>query len=138
MRETELYKENPAMFRNDPLGFVLVLILCAVGIGFVFLIVWWIRIKGTLLTVTSERTILRKGLLSKSLNEVWHRDVRNVQLEQRPVQRLFGVGRIAISSAGQDGVEIAVDGVRDPERIKGIIDAHKLRTLPGRAADHPR
>ncbi len=73
------------------------------------------------LTLTDERTILRKGLLSKRTNEVRHEDVRNIQVTQSFVQRMLGVGRIAISSAGQDTIEIDMDGVRDPQAIANLI-----------------
>ena len=128
-REIVLYKHSPALFRSNPVGFSVAVLLCLVVVGFVILLVWWIRSRGTVLTVTSERTILRKGILSKSLDEVWHRDVRNVVLEQKPMQRLFDVGRIAVSSAGQDDFEIAVDGVPFPNEVKRIIDESKLRAI---------
>lgn len=128
-QEIELYKHSPAMWRGNPLLFCLAVLTSVVVVGLVILLVWWIRNRGTVLTVTSERTILRKGILSKSLNEVWHRDVRNVVLEQRPLQRLFDVGRIAISSAGQEDVEIAVDGIPFPGEVKRIIDSAKLRAI---------
>ena len=131
------YKHSPAMFRSNPVGFCVAVLLCLVVVGLVILLVWWIKSRGTVLTVTSERTILRTGILSKSLNEVWHRDVRNVVLEQRPLQRLFDVGRIAISSAGQEDVEISVEGIPFPGEVKRIIDAHKLRALQTPEAGAP-
>jgi uncharacterized membrane protein YdbT with pleckstrin-like domain len=136
-QETVHYKHSPAMFRSNPVGFSLAVLLSLVVVGLVILLVWWIRSRGTVLTVTSERTILRKGILSKSLNEVWHRDVRNVVLEQRPMERLFDVGRIAISSAGQEDVEIAVDGIPFPGEVKRIIDEAKLRVLQTPEAGAP-
>ncbi len=126
--ETTLYCENPSMFRNNPIGFILTLILCLVGVGLIILLIWWLRNKGTVLTVTDERTILRRGLLSKSLNEVWHQDVRNVRLSQSFWQRVFGAGTPEISSAGQADVEIKVTGIPDPDEVKEIIDRHKMES----------
>ncbi len=120
--ETTLYRENPSMFRNNPLGFVLTVLLCVVGIGLIVLLLWWLSTKATTLTVTDERTILRRGLLSKQLNEVWHRDV----LTQTFWQRIFGTGTLEISSAGQADVEIRVTGIPDPDEVKAIIDRHKM------------
>ncbi len=126
MTETTLYSENPSMFRNNPLGFIATIILCLVGVGLIILLVWWFKSKATLLTVTDERTILRKGILSKSINEVWHQDVRNVQLNQSFWQRIFGTGTLQISSAGQADVEIKIVGIPEPEEVKAIIDQHKM------------
>ena len=125
IEEVVYYDENPSMFRNRPVEFILTCILCLVLVGLVIFLVWWLRSKGTQLTVTSERTRLRKGILSKSVTEVWHQDVRNVQLDQTFFQRLLGVGSIGISSSGQAGLEISVSGIRDPERVKELIDQYR-------------
>ncbi len=124
-KEKTVYVASPSMFRNHPIGFILACLLCLVGIGIVILGVWWVRCKSTELTVTDLRTRLHRGWLSRSITEVWHRDVRNVQLSQSFFQRLFDTGRIGVSSAGQDGIEIDVSGLRNPDAIKGIIDEHR-------------
>ena len=125
--ETTYYEENPSIFRNLPVEFVITCILCLIGIGLVMFLFWWIKCKGTTLTITSDRTRLRKGILSKSVTEVWHQDVRNVQLNQTMFQRMLGVGSIGVSSAGQAGLEISVSGIPDPDRVKQLIDQHRRR-----------
>jgi len=115
------------MFRNQPVGFVINILLCFILIGFVLFFFWWLDCKGTTLTVTSDRTRLRKGIFSKSITEVWHQDVRNVQLNQTFFQRIFGVGTIGISSAGQNEIEIKVKGIPDPDHVKELIDKHRRR-----------
>ena len=125
--EVTLYDENPSMFRNRPVEFIVALVLCIVVVGLIIFLIWWMRCKGTQLTVTNERTTLRRGILSKSITEVWHQDVRNVQLDQTFFQRLLGVGSLGISSSGQAGLEISVSGIPDPERVKDLIDQHRRR-----------
>ena len=125
MSEKVLYESHPSMFRNHPVGFVMALLLCLVGVGLIIFLIWWIRCIGTTLTITEERTSLRRGVLSKSIVEVWHQDVRNVQLYQSFLQRVFKVGEIGVSSAGQSGVEIQVSGIPDPERVKQLIDQNR-------------
>ncbi|MDG1875683.1 MAG: PH domain-containing protein [Mariniblastus sp.] len=126
-QERTLYEEHPSMFRNQPVAFVIYCVLCLVVVGIVILFFWWLKCKGTTLTVTTDRVRLRKGILSKSINEVWHQDVRNVQLNQSFFQRLFGVGTVGISSAGQSEIEISVTGIPDPDRVKMLIDQHRRR-----------
>ena len=58
---------------------------------------------GTTLTVTNEQTTLRRGLLSKFTNDVFHSNVRNIIVRQSFFQRLMGVGYVGISSSGQSG-----------------------------------
>lgn len=125
--EKILYQSHPSMFRNQPVGFVLTAILCLVGVGLIIFAVWFVRCKATTLTVTPDRTRLRRGLLSKSITEVWHQDIRNVQLDQTFFQRLFDVGSIGISSAGQGGLEIEVSGIPQPDTVKDLIDRHRTR-----------
>ena len=52
-------------------------------------------------------------------------DVRTVNLSQSFLQRIFGVGKIGISSTGQSDVEISVSGQPDPENIKEAIDSRR-------------
>lgn len=125
--EKILYQSHPSMFRNHPVAFVLTAILCLVGVGLIIFAVWLVRCKATTLTVTHDRTRLRRGLLSKSITEVWHQDIRNVQLDQTFFQRLFDVGSIGISSAGQGGLEIQVSGIPQPDTVKELIDRHRKR-----------
>lgn len=119
--ETELKVVHPVMFRSQPIGFCLAVALTPVGIGLLILLAWWLTCRCTTLTVTTERTIERTGILSRNTNEVRHADVRNVQVTQAFFQRMFGVGNIGISSAGQADVEIVVAGIRNPQEIADLI-----------------
>ena len=124
--EGTLLEINPVMFRSNPVGFILsVILIAAAGAGLVILAIWWLKTKAAMLTVTNKRTIQRTGLISKKTTEVVHRDVRNIQIDQSVFQRLFGVGSIGISSAGQSGIEIQFTGVRDPDGIKALIDRYR-------------
>ena len=152
LEETTLYQGNPSMFRNHPLwyvGNVLVIVLglgltlyllftghtnwaltalvIGVGGGLIAYGCWWLQCKACKLTVTNDRTTLRRGILAKNLTEVWHQDVRNVQLDQTFLQRIFDVGKVGISSAAQAEIEITVNGIPDPDRVKELIDEHRRR-----------
>lgn len=120
--EKVLYESHPAMFGNHPVGFILAVALCLVGVGLIILLVWYFKCLGTTLTVTNEQTTLRRGILSKYTNDVFHENVRNIIVRQSFLQRMCGVGTIGISSAGQAGIEIEVHGIPDPDQIKSIID----------------
>lgn len=124
MEET-LYERNPSMFRNHPFWFSFYVLLSLVVVGLILLLIWWLQCKSTTLTITSVRTILRRGLLSKSTNEVLHMNVRNVLVEQSFMQRILDTGTIGISSAGQSEVEILVKGMPDPDQIRDLIDKHR-------------
>jgi len=52
---------------------------------------------------------------------VRHDDVRNIQVNQNIYQRAVGTGDIAISSAGQDNLEIDVDSIPQPEELATTV-----------------
>lgn len=87
------------------------------------LLLWWLMAKATTLTVDDEKTTLRRGLLSKHTNEVFHVDVRNIKVSQSFFNRIFDVGTIFVSSAAQANEEIVVRGMPTPEKIKEIINS---------------
>ncbi len=147
--EKDVLVRHPAMFRNAPLpylGFLALILGGSIGgwlaaavampvvaffgafaaaAGLVGLLGWWIQTLFRTLTVTNRRTIYREGIISRRTNEVQHDDVRNIQVDQDFLQRVFRVGRIAISSSGQDDLEIDVRGIPDPEGVAQTIRSYQ-------------
>ncbi len=132
--ETILYQANPSMFRNHPVAFVFTVLFSLVGVGLFVLIPWWLQVKAIELTITDKRTSLRKGIFSKETTDVFHDDVRNVQLKQTFLNRLLDVGYLGVSSAGQGGVEIEVGGVPDPDGVQALI--YKYKNIADEADDN--
>ncbi|NES88226.1 MAG: PH domain-containing protein [Okeania sp. SIO2B9] len=125
--EVESCRINPSMWRSNPLLFIAYLCLILLfGIGLIFLLIWWIKSKNTTLIVTDKRTILQQGLLSRCTNEVMHAHIRNIQVQQSMMERLFNTGTIKIASAGTGDIEITVSGIPAPNRIKTVIDHYRL------------
>ena len=119
--ETDAIVTHPAMFWNRPVLFLLCVVLCFFGIGFLILGIWWLHCRCTSLSITNRRSTLRTGILAKHTTEVRHSDIRNLSVRQNFLQRLFGVGTIGISSAGQADIEIIVSGIPSPQKIAGVI-----------------
>ena len=115
----------PKMFRSHPFWFIAMLLLCPLGIGLIVMFVWWINCKAERLIIGSESVELQKGILSKYQNEVFYSDVRNIQIRQSLCDRIFNVGHIGISSSGQDGIEIEIGGISDPDAIRDFIYANR-------------
>lgn len=136
--EPKLLVVSASMIRTDPFRFVTLCLLTPV-VAFVLFAVyplalpvvalpwawWYLLTRSRTLTITDRRSRFRRGILSKSISEVWHRDVRNVQVSQTFFQRLLSCGSIGISSAGQAGVEIEMRGIPHPYRVKELIDSHR-------------
>jgi Zn-finger nucleic acid-binding protein len=73
------------------------------------------------LTVTSVRTIVKRGLLSRRTNELQHDDIRNIRCEQNILERLFNYGDISLSSSGQADMEIVIEDVPNPQKMIALI-----------------
>jgi len=111
-------------FRAWPMWMVVTLWV-VVLIAVVWLGVYWLQTRFVALRVTNKRTVEVRGLLSRSTSEVLHDNIRNVQVNQTFRQRVFGVGKIGLSSSGQDGVEIEVENLPNPLRLREVIDLYR-------------
>lgn len=118
---TELYSEHPVMFKNNPLGFIITLLLIPVfGIGLIILLVWHLQNKASKLTVTENEVLYEKGLLSKNRCEISISGVRTVRIQQSFLNRIFGTGTIELYTAG-DRPEITAKGMPDPNKVRELI-----------------
>lgn len=118
------YSEHPAMFKNKPLGFILAVLLIPVAIGILILLYWYLKCKSTLLEFTGNDLILEQGLLSKNRTELNVDRIRTVNVYQSFFNRIFGVGSIAIYTAG-DEPEIEVAGLPRPNDLRDMIKGHQ-------------
>ena len=128
MTDTVIYEAHPAMFRAHPFWFILsVLQIAAFGIGIVILVYWYILTRATALTVTDSDILYERGILSKDRTSVSLRHVRSVNVMQSFVNRIFGVGTIQISTAG-DEPEFTIADMPDPHVIReAIAKAQEMR-----------
>ncbi len=150
--EQEICVVRPAMFRAHPLrGALLVLLLIVGGVlaiwavsaeavpsGLAWLgvammagaggwwLVWYLTVHLWIkLRISNKRTIRRQGIIHRHTSEVLHDHVRNVEIKQTFVQRMFDVGYLGISSSGQDGIEIEILDIPDPYKVKAMIDEYR-------------
>ena len=114
------YQGNPAMFRNNPLAFLIALALCVVGVGILILLFWFLKVKATKFIITDEGVEVQRGLLSKSRTALAIKHIRTTNVAQTFGQRLTGVGDIQIFTAG-DLPEVVLVGLRDPHKIRDLL-----------------
>ncbi len=145
MEEKTLFSTHPTMFRYKPVTFSLckitalsglILPLVIEGFGWIFggilfvtgslcLLIWWINTFFINLTITEKRTIFQKGFFSRHINEVFHSNIRSIEIEQTLLQRLFNVGTIRISSAAHSGSEIEISGIKNPMSLRDMINKYR-------------
>jgi len=141
---------HPAMFRAKPIAFTIhvvvtlasivgaiwvglftsyewaaipILLVLVVALG--SLAYWKVRTLTMALRITSVRTIEDRGFFSRRTSEVLHENIRNVQITQSFWNRLWGVGKLEIASAGHEGFEITFKDVRNPYDVRSLIDEHR-------------
>lgn len=158
--EQDVLIVNPAPFREHPIRFVILVVLILAGLtgliiftgetsqsvwyailtaasalvavgAAIMLAVQFIMTRFESLTITTQRTIWARGVIHRRTSEVQHDDIRNIQVQQNLVERLVGAGTIAISSAGQDDMEIVAEGMAKPQQIIETIRAHQRKLVKG-------
>jgi uncharacterized membrane protein YdbT with pleckstrin-like domain len=80
----------------------------------------WLRRQATRTTVTGERLRYETGLLAKSTRTIQLSKVQDVRVEQRLMQRVFGVGNLSIETAGEAS-RLTLAGVDDPHKLADEI-----------------
>lgn len=108
------------MFKNNPLGFVLAIALIPLAVGILILLVWYLRCKATKLEFVGNDLVLESGLLSKDRTQMNVAQIRTVKVSQSFFDRIFGVGKISIYTAG-DEPEIEVAGIPRPLELRDLI-----------------
>lgn len=145
MDEKTLFSSHPAMFKYKPISFSLCKILALSGLilpfvikdfswiiggamfatGALCLFFWWVSNLFITLTITEKRTILQKGFFSRHISEVFHGNIRNIEIEQTLFQRVFNVGTIRIASAAGSQFEIEISGIKDPMSLKDLVNKYR-------------
>jgi hypothetical protein len=150
--ETEVIRVRRCWFRSRPVRFgidVLVMVGGLVGLGWMatrsggasgwwYLVFvpaavvplgimawWWCDRYSAALIITTKRTTMQTGIFKRSTSEVVHDNIRNVQVDQTFWQRVWKVGKLGISSSGQDGIEVQVNHLPDPVKLREIIDLYR-------------
>jgi membrane protein YdbS with pleckstrin-like domain len=86
---------------------------------------WWF----TSYVLTSERIIVRRGMVARSGTEVPLENIVNVLFSQRVIERLLGYGDVLVESAGSRG-QSRLSDVPDPQGFQSeIYRARELRAL---------
>ena len=104
------------MWYKPGLWWLWVAVFGLLPIGYAFIIR-----QSTLLTIKSDEITLETGLLSRNSTEVKIRDIKTIDVQQSLVNRMLGIGRLRIATAGTEGWEIVVEGVEAPNDIRNMI-----------------
>ena len=81
--------------------------------------------------VSGERVEMEWGIVGRSSKEVRIVDIRSMDVHEKGLLGLLGVGTLDFSSSGTDGVEVQFRHVRRPHRIKELVRQLQRRAEAG-------
>jgi uncharacterized membrane protein YdbT with pleckstrin-like domain len=87
-----------------------------------FLIVM-VRLQSTTYTITNQRVMIERGMLSKSLNEIDLRYIDDTQFFQSFSGRLLGIGNVTLISSDKAFPTTVLHGIAKPRDIRELIRA---------------
>lgn len=99
----------------------------------VVLVGFFIRMA-TSYTITTERLHIRRGILSKHVQQTSIDRVQNVNTEQRLIDRVLRVGKVDFDTAGTDDSDFTFVGVAGPDDVVAAVDRARREA----AAHDPR
>jgi len=89
----------------------------------------------TTYTITNQRLTIRRGVLSRHLQQTRVERVQNVNVDQSVVDRVMRVGQVDFDTAGTDDSDFTFRGVANPDRVVRAVDeAHRQREAAVRDA----
>jgi membrane protein YdbS with pleckstrin-like domain len=87
-----------------------------------FLVVM-VRLQSTTYTITNQRVMIERGMLSKSLNEIDLRYIDDTQFFQSFADRLLGIGNVTLISSDKAFPTTLLHGIAKPREIREMIRA---------------
>lgn len=81
--------------------------------------------------VSNQRIVIETGVLSKRIDEVDMRGVEDIEFRQQFLQRLLGIGEIAIVAADKEMGRFRLLGVEKPREVRELIRANAFQATRG-------
>ena len=115
-----VYLKGHQYFSSENLRVVYVVIVAV----FVYLIAVVIyRRYSWAYTIDGGTIESREGIIARRVCSIRVNDLRNINVKQTLIQRLWGVGDVDFSSAGGSGIEVSFRGVDDPLQVKTLAQS---------------
>ncbi|MGI9467709.1 MAG: PH domain-containing protein [Rubripirellula sp.] len=104
-------------FLSVPMSLGVIVLIWLVGA-----VVYGLRRFGVHYELTSQRFIHQTGILTRDTDRIEVIDIDDVSFTQGPVQRVFGVGRITVTSSDRSHPLLHMIGIADVKSVAGLID----------------
>ncbi|MFL5307479.1 MAG: PH domain-containing protein [Polyangia bacterium] len=77
--------------------------------------------------VSNQRILLESGVLSKRIDEVDMRTIEDIEFQQGVLERMLGIGEIAIIAADKRMARFRLMGVENPRDVRELIRANAFQ-----------
>lgn len=81
----------------------------------------WLRTRFQTYVVRAGSVMSRQGLISRNTHEIRIADIRVINVRQSVLRRVLGIGDVGFASAAGDEEVVIFADVRDPERVKRVV-----------------
>jgi uncharacterized membrane protein YdbT with pleckstrin-like domain len=119
----------------------IVALVASVGVGVVVgvvlvalaLLYGFVKRMATVYMVSTQRLYIRRGILSKRVQQTRIDRVQNVNTDQSVVERVLRVGKVDFDTAGTDDSDFIFAGISHPDSVIAAVDrAQRDATAPAR------
>jgi uncharacterized membrane protein YdbT with pleckstrin-like domain len=115
----------------------LVTIIALVGVALTILI-GFVKRVATSYTITDRRLHIKRGIVSRTIQETRLERVQNVNYNQGVIQRLLQVGDVDFDTAAGDDYNFVFAGVADPAEVVHMVDDATRHGEPTGLGDEAR
>ena len=106
---------------GDETNETLVVLIAVVGVGLTVLLGFIKRIA-TRYTITNRRLNIKKGIVSRTIQETRLERVQNVNYRQSVIQRVLQIGDVDFDTAAGDDYNFVFTGVAEPGDVVEKVD----------------
>ena len=99
----------------------LVTIIAFVGVAFTIL-VGFVKRVATSYTITDRRLHIKRGIVSRTIQETRLERVQNVNYQQTVLQRMLQIGDVDFDTAAGDDYNFVFAGVAEPADVVHMVD----------------
>lgn len=108
-------------FSRLPMALWIILALPTLGLTLILAGYEFVRLRCIEQGLTNKRVVFKKGIISRSTEEMKLKSVETVEIEQGVLGRLFGYGDVKVTGRGIS--DVVFKGVADPIAVKKQIES---------------
>jgi uncharacterized membrane protein YdbT with pleckstrin-like domain len=110
-----------ARFNLHWTAYVPVVFYVLIIVGIPVAIYQWLVLRNIEQGVTNKRVIYKKGIVSRSTDEMKLTSIETVEIEQSVLGRMLGYGDVKVTGRGLS--DLVFRGIDDPMRVKRYIES---------------